>query len=166
MVAAPRTVPTPLAAAREPELVLAESIHGLMRGVLHRVQPSLEAEGLSMGRFWLLHLVSSLPEASLTTVARHLAVSSPTACATLDGLVRSGLVHRRRSQRDRRVVELVPTAEGRRIEAVVWGAIGGALQEATESLSSREVAIAARTLAAIAAHFEAGPAGAAHGGAT
>jgi DNA-binding MarR family transcriptional regulator len=165
MISASRAVPSPPARVAPPELVLAESIHGLMRGVLHRVQPSLEAEGLSMGRFWLLHLVSSLPEASLTTVARHLAVSSPTACATLDGLVRSGLVRRRRSQRDRRVVELVPTAEGRRIEAAVWRAIGRALQEATDPLPPREVAIAARTLAAVAAHFEPAPADPAPGGA-
>ena len=132
------------------ELALAESIHGLMRAVLHRVQPTLERERLSMCRFWTLHLVSSLPEPTVSTVARHLSVRNPSACTTVDGLVGAGLVRRQRSEKDRRVVELVPTAEGRRAEAAVWRAIGSALRSATAPLPPEDVRTTARTLAVVA----------------
>ncbi len=131
------------------EQSLAESIHGLVRGVLHELQPTLEAQGLSMGRFWALHVVSSLEDPTLTRIARHLSVRGPTACASVDGLERAGLVERHRSERDHRVVRLVPTSKGRRTEAAVWRAIGAALGEATAGLPPEEVRTTARTLAAL-----------------
>ena len=132
------------------EAALAESIHGLMRGVLHQLQPTLEHEELTMGRFWVLHLISSLDAPTLTRVSRHLAVSGPATCAVLDGLESSGLISRRRSERDRRVVELVLTPSGRRAEAAVWRAIGRALAAAAEGIPSAELRTTAATLTTIA----------------
>ncbi|HXW66968.1 MAG TPA: MarR family transcriptional regulator [Thermoplasmata archaeon] len=133
-----------------PEPAIADSIHALMRGVLHDLQPKLEEQGLTMGRFWALHLISNLEAPSLTRVARHLSVSGPTACATVDGLEAAGLIWRRRSATDRRIVELAPTAAGRRAESAVWREIGRALAEATEGIAPAELSTTARTLATIA----------------
>jgi len=137
------------AAPASVEQSLAESIHGLVRGVLHELQPTLEAQGLSMGRFWALHVLSSLEDPTLTRIARHLSVRGPTACASIDGLERAGLVERHRSERDHRIVHLVPTPKGRRTQAAVWRAIGEAFGEATAGLPPEEVRTTARTLAAI-----------------
>lgn len=136
---------------RDPEHALLESIHGLTQSILRQLRPALEAQGLSMERFWVLHLVVSLPRPTLSSVARHLSVSSPSACTAVDGLVRAGLVHRQRSQRDRRLVELVPTVRGRQAEAAVWRAIRRALKGATARLSPAEVETTSRTIAAVAA---------------
>ena len=100
---------------------LVNSVHEVMRSVVHRLQPALENEGISTGQFWALHLVSSLRSASLSTVARHLSVSAPTVCANVDQLEAAGLVTRHRSDRDRRAVELALTAKGRKVEARIWG---------------------------------------------
>ncbi|HTW76726.1 MAG TPA: MarR family transcriptional regulator [Thermoplasmata archaeon] len=143
----------PRAAPEEVEAALAESIHGLMRGVLHELQPTLEREGLTMGRFWMLHLISTLDSPTLTRVSRHLAVSGPAACGALDGLEDAGLIARRRSEKDRRVVELVPTAHGRRAEAAVRRDIGRALGDAADGIRPEDLRTTAATLATISSRL-------------
>jgi len=123
---------------------LVNSVHDVMKSVLHRVHPTLEAEGISMGQFWALHLVSSLGSASVTTVARHLSVSAPSVCANVDQLEAAGLVSRQRSERDRREVDLTLTSKGRKVESRVWARIGRVMAEASEDLTSEDVAAAVR----------------------
>src|SRR5208282_2414745 len=111
--------------------------------------PVLEAEGISMGQFWALHLVSSLRAASVSTVARHLSVSAPTVCASVDSLEAAGLVTRHRSERDHRAVELSLTGKGRKVEARVWSRIGRLMGEAAEGLSPEDVTTAVRVFQAM-----------------
>jgi DNA-binding MarR family transcriptional regulator len=123
---------------------LVTSVHEVMRSVLHSLHPVLEAEGISMGQFWSLHLVSSLQTASVSTVARHLSVSAPTVCVSIDQLEDAGLVVRKRSPRDRRAVELSLTTKGRKVEGRVWAAIGRTMAQAAEELSPKDVTTAIR----------------------
>ncbi len=139
---------------------LVESVHDVMRSVLHRAHPALEAEGISMGQFWGLHMVSSLRAASLSTVARHLAVSAPTACSNVDSLEVLGLVSRRRSARDRRTVELSLTPKGRRVESRIWAHLGRLVSEASEGLSVRDLETALRVFRELYRRLDPMPAGA------
>ncbi|HLY77463.1 MAG TPA: MarR family winged helix-turn-helix transcriptional regulator [Thermoplasmata archaeon] len=123
---------------------LVNAVHEVMRSVVHRLQPALEVEGISTGQFWSLHVVSSLQSASLSAVARHLSVSAPTVCATVDQLEAAGLVTRHRSDRDRRAVELSLTPKGRRVESRVWSRIGRLMHEVAEDLPPEELATAVR----------------------
>jgi len=110
---------------------LADLIHEVVRASLHRIHPTLEEERITMGQFWALHLVSSLSSASVGTVAKHLGVTAPSACANIDQLEAAGLVRRRRSVKDRRAVELSLTPRGRRVEARVWRDVAGLLGRAS-----------------------------------
>jgi DNA-binding MarR family transcriptional regulator len=142
MVATPALVRRVPPSADADDLV--NSVHDVMRSVLHRAHPALEAEGISMGQFWALHLVSSLGSASVSTVARHLSVSAPTVCAKVDDLEEAGLVIRHRSERDRRAVELSLTAKGRRVESRIWSQIGQLMAAAAADLPAEDVVIAVR----------------------
>ena len=133
-----RTAPSAMA----DELV--GSVHALLQSVLRRAHPALDAEGISIGQFWAMHLVSSLHSASLSTVARRLSVSSPTICAKVDELENAGLLTRHRSERDHRTVELSLTAKGRRVESRLWNQIGGMMAEASADLPAEDVATALR----------------------
>jgi len=135
---------------------LVNSVHEVMRSVVHRLQPALENEGISTGQFWALHLVSSLRSASLSTVARHLSVSAPTVCANVDQLEAAGLVTRHRSDRDRRAVELALTAKGRKVETRIWGRIGRLMNEAAEGLPPNDVATAVRVFQELQRRLEPG----------
>jgi DNA-binding MarR family transcriptional regulator len=130
-------------AARGPD-ELVSSVHEMMRSVVRRLQPALANEGISTGQFWALHLVSSLQSASLSTVARHLAVSAPTVCSNVDLLEAEGLVTRHRSDEDRREVELMLTPKGRRAEARIWGQIGRFMNEAAQGLPAHDIATSVR----------------------
>lgn len=152
-------VATSLLPRREPSPVVADdlvgAVKGVMQSVLRRAHPALEAEGVSMGQFWALHLVSSLGSASLSTVARHLAVSAPTVCAKVDDLESAGLITRHRSQRDRRAVEITLTPKGRRVEARLWGRIGRIMAEAAADLPAEDVATAVRVFRELQDHLDA-----------
>ena len=134
---------------------LVQSMHEVIRSVLRRIHPTLEAEGISKGQFWTLHLVSSLPAASLSSVARHLSVSAPTACADIDQLEAAGLVTRHRSQKDRRAVDIALTPRGRRVEARVWNRMGEVMKEAMRGLPAGDVAAAVRVFRELTTRLEA-----------
>lgn len=123
---------------------LVNSVHEVMKAVVHHLQPTLEAEGISTGQFWSLHVVSSLQSTSVSEVARHLFVSAPTVCANIDQLEEAGLLSRHRSQNDRRAVVLTLTPKGRKMETRIWGHIGRVMNEAAEGLPSEDIATAAR----------------------
>jgi MarR family transcriptional regulator, organic hydroperoxide resistance regulator len=133
---------------------LVASVHDVMKLVLHRSQPALDAEGISMGQFWSLHVLSSLRSASLGTIARHLSISAPTACANLDLLEAAGLVTRRRSARDRRTVEHSLTAKGRRAETRIWGHVAKIMADAAKDLAPEDVSTAARVFQELGRRLE------------
>jgi MarR family transcriptional regulator, organic hydroperoxide resistance regulator len=123
---------------------LVNEVHEVMRSLSHLLHPALEAEGISKGEFWALHLVSSLESASVSTVARHLAVSAPTVCASVDQLEATGLVTRHRSKRDRREVVLSLTPKGHKVESRIWAQIGRLVGEAAVGLPAEDLATATR----------------------
>jgi DNA-binding MarR family transcriptional regulator len=140
---------------------LVGSVHEVMGAVLRRMAPTLEDEGITMGQFWALHLVSSLGQTSLSAVARHLSVAPPTVCGKVDELVRAGLVARHRSEKDRRAVELTLTPAGRRAEARVWRAVGHVMGSVTTDLPREDLATATRVFRTIRARLD-GPGVGAH----
>jgi len=123
---------------------LADLLHEIVRSSLRRLHPALGEEGITMGQFWALHLVSSREAASVSTVARHLGVSAPTVCANVDQLAAAGLVRRHRSERDRRSVTLSLTPLGRRVEARVWNQVAGRIADATEGIPPADLGTAVR----------------------
>jgi MarR family transcriptional regulator, organic hydroperoxide resistance regulator len=131
------------------------AVHSVMQSMLRRSHPALESEGISMGQFWAMHLVSSLQSASLSTVARHLSVSAPTICAKVDDLENAGLLTRHRSERDRRTVVLSLTPKGRRVEARLWARIGRMMAEAATELPPEDIATAVRVFREMNRHFDA-----------
>lgn len=119
---------------------LAESVHDLILSVLRQIHPMVEVEGISKPQFLTMHMLSTLEPASVSTVARYLAVKAPTACVTVDQLEAAGLVKRQRSERDHRTVEVTLTPKGRKVEARVWSHIGQMLTHAARGLPREDVA--------------------------
>jgi DNA-binding MarR family transcriptional regulator len=134
----------PIETPRSAPEQLVNVVHAMMKSVVHRLQPALESEGISKGQFWALHVVSSLQSASLSTIARHLSVSTPTVCANVDQLEAAGLITRHRSDRDHRSVALALTSKGRKVESRVWAQIGHLLNEAAEGLPPEDIATTVR----------------------
>ncbi|HTW40661.1 MAG TPA: MarR family winged helix-turn-helix transcriptional regulator [Thermoplasmata archaeon] len=152
----------PTAARRSADSVSAteivESVHVVMKTVLHHAAPSLEAAGCSMGQFWTLHLVSSLDNPSVSSVSRHLAISAPSVSANLDLLEKAGLVVRQRSAKDRRAVIVALTPKGRKVETRLWGEIARIMAQASAEVPAEDLATAARVFRSILQQLESWPA--------
>ena len=133
---------------------LVDLVHEVLQSTLRQLHPTLAKEGITMGQFWAIRTVSSLETASLSTVARYLGVSSPTVCASIDELVAAGLVHRQRSERDRRAVELSLTPRGRKVEARVWREMARVMAEAGRGVDSQDVQAAVRLFREVARRLD------------
>jgi DNA-binding MarR family transcriptional regulator len=90
-----------------------ESLDRVNRVLNHLTQVFLTQRGLSMPRYRILRYLQSRSEVNMSEMQDSLLVSGPTLTELVDGLVRSGLVMRMRDERDRRMVYLRLTDEGR-----------------------------------------------------
>jgi len=130
-------------------------VDGIIRSSFHRLHPILEEDGITMGQFQTLHVVSRLEGASVGEVARHLGVSAPAVCASVDELEERGLVRRRRSEQDARTVELSVTSRGRKVEARAWRKVAHVMSETVRGLPKADVVIAVGVFEEIVRRFEA-----------
>jgi MarR family transcriptional regulator, organic hydroperoxide resistance regulator len=135
---------------------LVDSVHDVMKSMFRRSSPALDAEGISMPQFWAIHMISAVEAAPLSAIARGLGVSAPTVCAKIDELEAAGFVARRRSQKDRRVVEVSLTAKGRRAEARVFSWIGQLMGEAASDLPRHDLETTIRVFRSIHRKLETG----------
>jgi DNA-binding MarR family transcriptional regulator len=92
--------------------------NGLRPALLHlnrRLRKELGPLGITGGQASLLWAIRSNPGVGVRELAAGEGVSPPAMTAYVDRLEAAGLVARRRSERDRRRVELELTAEGVRV---------------------------------------------------
>jgi DNA-binding MarR family transcriptional regulator len=141
-----------------PAAELVNSVHDVMKLVVQHAMKNLLAEGITMGQFWTLHLVSSLPAASVSDLSRRLAVSAPTVCSNLDQLEEAGLVVRHRSEKDRRTVEISLTPKGKKVEVRAWAHIARLMTEASSKVPADDIATATGVFRSIRAQLETWPA--------
>ena len=80
-----------------------------------RLRKELGPLGITGGQAALLWAIRSKPEIGVRELAELEGVSPPAMTAYVDRLEAAGLVARRRSERDRRRVELALTEEGARV---------------------------------------------------
>ena len=101
---------------------------------------------LTLSQFHLLAALADRSPHSVGELAELAGVAAPTATRMLDGLVRAGIVERRPSSTDRRVVEIFLTDEGRRIVRRKRAGIAAKRRSLYDSLAADERAQAERLL--------------------
>jgi MarR family 2-MHQ and catechol resistance regulon transcriptional repressor len=107
---------------------------------------SIARFGLGTTEFGVLEVLYHKGELPVCDVQRRILVESSSATYVVDKLVRRGLVRRRHSSRDRRVILLALTAAGRRLIGGIFPAHAQAIRRAVAALPPREQARAARLL--------------------
>lgn len=113
------------------------------------------ATGLTPPQLMVLSTLSTVAEATPTTIARAVGVSQATATALVEKLARRGYVRRRRGETDRRQVWVSLTEEGRE----AWDAAPDPLQvrfaERLDALADWEQAMIVAALERVAALMDA-----------
>lgn len=108
---------------------LNRALEGISRG-LHR---AMEAQGLTIGQFGVLEVLTHLGPLTASDLATRLLRSPGNITTVVDNLEREGLVERRRDREDRRVVTLSATPRGQQI---IRNVLPGHVQRVTAAMSS------------------------------
>ncbi len=120
---------------------------------LHRAPP---AEGITLAQFRALCRLAERDDYQPATLAAALDVGRPTISATLDGLVRRGLVERQRgSATDGRAVLLRLTADGRAVQAALHQRAVGVLERLLGDAAPEDRAALAQGLALLSRRLDA-----------
>jgi DNA-binding MarR family transcriptional regulator len=93
---------------------------------------------LTLSQYQLLTALAETPERPVGELAEAAAVAPPTATRMLDGLERSGIVERRHSTVDRRVVTVRLTPDGQRLVERKERLVAAKRKALYESLSDSE----------------------------
>lgn len=94
--------------------------------------------GLTGPQVTALKMLEAFGALSLSELSAHMSAKNSTITGIVDRMERDGLVVRERSEEDRRVVNIRPTAEGRRIAAAVPVTAMAIFASALQSLSERD----------------------------
>ena len=110
---------------------------------------SIARFGLGTTEFGVLEVLYHKGELPVCDVQRRILVESSSTTYVVDKLVKRGLVRRRSSERDRRVVLLELTPAGRRLIQRIFPPHAHAMRHAVAALTPREQARAVRLLRAL-----------------
>ena len=117
--------------------------------VEHHSRASITRFGLGTTEFGVLEALYNKGEQPVCDVQRRILVESSSTTYVVDKLVKRGLVRRRHSGKDRRVVLLRLTPSGRRLIARIFPTHARAIHDAVAALRPREQAQAIRLLRAL-----------------
>ena len=133
--------------------------------VEQHARASIARFGLGTTEFGVLEVLYHKGRLPVCEVQRRILVESSSTTYVVDKLVRRGLVRRRPSGRDRRVVLLALTPAGRRLIAHIFPPHASAMRRAVGALPARQQAEAVRLLRTLgkgAAALQARPSGTSH----
>lgn len=102
--------------ANDADLVM-KAIRRIVRAMDMRSKKVARDTGLTIPQIVVLQAVRELGEVTTAALSRHADLSAATTVTILDNLQNRGLVERRRSEVDRRIVHTALTEEGARILA-------------------------------------------------
>ncbi len=128
--------PPPAPAATAAKTVL-EVVPLIMRQI--RCEMRAHGHGISVPQFRTLLFVDRNPGCSLAAAAEHLGITPATASATVDRLVRQGLMEREPARSERRRVQLNLTADGQELVHAARGSTQARLAERLSVLDGADL---------------------------
>jgi MarR family 2-MHQ and catechol resistance regulon transcriptional repressor len=114
--------------------------------VEHHSRASIARFGLGTTEFGVLEVLHHKSELPVCEVQRRILVESSSTTYVVDKLVKRGLVRRRASERDRRVVLLSLTSAGRRLMRRIFPPHANAIRRAVRALPPHDQVRAAGLL--------------------
>lgn len=148
----------PLVLAPEPDATRAASeLMEAMPAIMQFVRAELQSHpepSLSVSQFRVLAFLSRNPDASLSDVAEHSAITRATASSLVDRLVQRGLIDRQDDPAERRHIMLKLTLAGHDLLAEMRGSIRQTLAERLSELTPEEVQQVATGLALLGRVFK------------
>jgi DNA-binding MarR family transcriptional regulator len=117
-----------------------ELLHAAYRSLVAEPDRELAELGLGRNHGWLLHFVARQPGITMAELVSRVHLSKQSLSRLLNELVDRGLLARRRGPQDGRQRLLELTAEGRRLEEVLYGRLRRRLARAYRAAGADAVA--------------------------
>jgi DNA-binding MarR family transcriptional regulator len=127
-----------------------EEFFASIRRARARFAREVDAGDLTLSQYHLLAALAAHSPRTVGELAENAGVAPPSATRMLDGLERAGVVERRPSRADRRVVEVELTDEGKRIVRRKRASFGAKRRALYDSLAPEEREQAERLLRRLA----------------
>ncbi|HXM05823.1 MAG TPA: MarR family transcriptional regulator [Candidatus Acidoferrum sp.] len=116
------------------------------RRILSDLTTRLEPHGITLPQYYVLRELWEEEGLTQREIANRVGVLEPTMVATLDALVRLGLIERVRSTTDRRKTHVQLTPAARTMRDTLHGYAADVLEGALSGISDDEIAVLRRTL--------------------
>lgn len=113
-------------------------LYRALDAVMPRFRRIFNEFGLTEQQWRVLRVLVDEKELALRELAEHTLIPAPSLVGVVDRMRKNGLVARRRSAGDRRVVFVVATQEGRDLQEKLRPLVGAAYAELMQSLEPRE----------------------------
>jgi len=140
--------------SRESMLEVLAQFRVLVRSIREHYRTIEDKASIGGAQLWALSEIASAPEMSVGDLSRRLAVHISTASNLVGRLEELGLVERKRVSRDQRVVQLAPTALGRRTLKAAPQPTMGLLQQALLDLPPERLKALRRELGEVLARMK------------
>ena len=140
--------------SRESMLEVLAQFRVLVRSIREHYRVVEDKASIGGAQLWALSEIAGAPDTSVGDLARRLAVHISTASNLVGRLEELGLVERKRVSRDQRVVQLAPTALGRRTLKAAPQPTMGLLQQALLDLPPERLKALRRELAEVLARMK------------
>ena len=139
---------------REAMLEVLAQFRVLVRSIREHYRTVEEKASVGGAQLWALSEIAAHPDMSVGDLARRLAVHISTASNLVGRLEELGFVERKRVSRDQRVVQLAPTALGRRTLKAAPQPTMGLLQQALLDLPPERLKALRRELTEVLARMK------------
>ena len=133
---------------------LVRDAHRAFQRLLER---RIAAYGVTRGQWYFLRVLWSYDGAqglSQRELSARVGMMEPTTVIALRSMERAGLIHRDRSEDDKRKVRVVLTAKAKRLRNELLGVARGITDEAEEGISARDLAAFRRIIARMTANLD------------
>lgn len=98
------------------------ALYAATNAIVRAYRPLLKRIGLTYPQYLVMLVLWQDGPSSIGHIAQRLNLANHAITPLLDRLAANGLVQRQRDARDRRIVQVVPTAEGAALESKAWQA--------------------------------------------
>lgn len=115
-----------------------ELLHALKQFVQKTIEKELGPHQVSMVHGHILRFVAEQKGVTMKTLAAHLHVTPPSATSMTEGLVTKGWLARETDAKDRRVVRVLVTPQGRAVMRKVRASLAREWGQLLDSLNSKE----------------------------
>lgn len=150
----PKAKSAPRAVEFPPRISSGYLVRDAHRAFQRLLERRIAAYGVTRGQWYFLRMLWMHDGLSQRELSARVGMMEPTTVIALRSMEKSGLIHRVRSEEDRRKVRVLLTAKAKRLRNELLGMARAITEEAEEGIPARDLASFRRVVARMTANLD------------